>query len=180
MQLHRYWTGSSTSSPLEVRTIPYRSQTLLKTWAFSWIIPSHPPSIAKRLLPKQRRMLIMIGRSFVELSVSAFAHIYSTLVRPHLEYANAGLLAEPCCWRWLFGANPAVGDEARKGFPPTAIWRKTTSAGSALLTQASPPWRPQSRIKNIFWGIGSGPRPPFYSASVAWLEGSSFQISAGS
>ncbi len=36
-----------------VRAIPYRSQTLLKTWAFSWTVPSHQPSIAKRLPPKQ-------------------------------------------------------------------------------------------------------------------------------
>ncbi len=36
----------------------------------------------------------------------------------------------------LFGANPAVGDEARKGFPLTAIRETPTSAGSAILKQA--------------------------------------------
>ncbi len=35
----------------EIRAIPYRLQTLLKTWAFSWTISSHPPSIAERLPP---------------------------------------------------------------------------------------------------------------------------------
>ncbi len=30
--------------PLEVQAIPYRSQTLIKTWAFSGTIPSHTPS----------------------------------------------------------------------------------------------------------------------------------------
>ncbi len=33
---------------LEVRAIPYRSQMLLKTWAFSWTIPYHSPSIPKQ------------------------------------------------------------------------------------------------------------------------------------
>ncbi len=28
---------------------------------------------------------------------------------------------EPCCQRQLFGANLAVGDEARNGFPTTAV-----------------------------------------------------------
>ncbi len=36
---------------------------------------------------KARRMLFMIRRSFIELSVSSFAALYNTLVRPHLEYA---------------------------------------------------------------------------------------------
>ncbi len=38
----------------------------------------------------------------------------------------------------LFKANPVVGEEARKGFPPTAICGTATSAGSALLKQALP------------------------------------------
>ncbi len=37
---------------LEFRAIPFRSQTLLKTCAFSWTITSHLPYIAKRLPPK--------------------------------------------------------------------------------------------------------------------------------
>ncbi len=100
-------------------------------------------------------------RSFAELSVSAFASLYSTLVR------YEGLLAEPCCRRQLFEANQAVGDEARKGFPPTAIWGTTMLAGSALITQASPPWRPHSRIQNVSWKIVSRPQSLFYSASAA-------------
>ncbi len=73
----------------------------------------------------------------------------------------AGLLAKPCCKHRLFGVIPAVGNEAREGFPPTAIWRKTTSAGSARLKQASPPWRPHIRIQNVFWMIGSRFQPLF-------------------
>ncbi len=64
--------------------------------------------------------------------------------------------------------------------PETAIGETITSTGSALLTQASPPWRPHSRIENVFWRFGSGPRHVFYSASAARLEGSSFKSSAGS
>ncbi len=83
--------------------------------------------------------------------------LYNMLVLPHLEYA---------------GAYPAVGDEAR--FPPAAIWGTTTSAGSALLTQASPPWRPHSCMQNVFLRVGSWPQSLFYSASAAWLERSCF------
>ncbi len=76
----------------------------------------------------------------------------------HAPYVKSN--AKPCCRRRLFGATPAVGDEARKGFPQTAMWRTITSAGSALLTQASPPWRTHSRIQNVFRRIGSRPQRP--------------------
>ncbi len=36
---------------------------------------------------KARQMLFMMRRSFAELSVSAFAALYNTLVRAHIEYA---------------------------------------------------------------------------------------------
>ncbi len=49
---------------------------------------SFSPSIyCKQAASKAKRMLFMIRRSFAELSVSAFTAPYSTLVRPHLEYA---------------------------------------------------------------------------------------------
>ncbi len=112
-----------------------------------------------------------------ELSVSAFAALYNTLVRPHLEYATQAQTLLKCC---LFGAIPAVGNEAREGFPPTAIWGTTTPVGTALLIQASPLWRPHCRIQNVFRGVLSDPQSLFYSASAAWLERSSFQSSAGS
>ncbi len=49
---------------------------------------SFSPSIhCKEFAPKARRMLFMIRRSFAELPVPAFAPLYNTLVRPHLEYA---------------------------------------------------------------------------------------------
>ncbi len=38
---------------LEGRTIPCRSKTLLKTWAFSWTISFHPKPIEERLPPRQ-------------------------------------------------------------------------------------------------------------------------------
>ncbi len=41
---------------------------------------------------KARRMLFMTRRSFAELSVSVFALLYNTLVRPHLEYAMQACL----------------------------------------------------------------------------------------
>ncbi len=64
---------------------------------------SFSPSIhCKEAAFKARRMLFVIRRSFAELWVSTFAPIYNTLAWPHLEYASAG-------------------DEAREGFPPTAI-----------------------------------------------------------
>ncbi len=47
-----------------------------------------------------------------------FGPILSTLCRPAHR---------------LLGVNSAVSNEARKGFPPTAIWGTTTSAGSAHL-----------------------------------------------
>ncbi len=54
------------------------------------VLIGHPfsPSIhCKEAASKARRMLFMIRRSFAELSVSAFAPLYNTLVWPHLEYA---------------------------------------------------------------------------------------------
>ncbi len=56
MQLYRYIAfGRLLSLQLSIATgrpvgIPYRSQMMLKTWAFSWIVPS-TPSIAEWLLP---------------------------------------------------------------------------------------------------------------------------------
>ncbi len=110
---------------------------------------------------KARRKLFMIRRSFAELFMSAFTPLYNTLVHPHLENT-----LQICSPNRLFGANPAVSDEARKGFPLSAIWGATSSAGSALPKKASPPWRPHSRIRNVFWWIRSGSQPLFYSASA--------------
>ncbi len=74
---------------------------MLKIWAFSWTIPSHPPSIAKRLHSNSSRMLLMIRQSSAELLVSAFAALYNTFVRPHLEYAmqacSSNLVADADC-----------------------------------------------------------------------------------
>ncbi len=81
--------------------------------------------------------------------------------------------------RRLFGANPAVGDEARKGFPPTAISGTTTLAVPALLTQVSTPWRPHSPTQNVFRRIGSGSQPLLYCASAARHERSSFKVLQG-
>ncbi len=49
---------------------------------------SFSPSVhRKEAASKARRMLFMIMRLFVEPSMFAFAALYSTLVRPHLENA---------------------------------------------------------------------------------------------
>ncbi len=83
---------------------------------------SFSPSIhCKGAASKAKRMLFVTRRSFTELSMSAFAVIYNLLVRPQLEYAmqtcSPNLVADVDC----LSANPAVGVEARKGFPLTAI-----------------------------------------------------------
>ncbi len=52
--------------------------------------------------------------------------------------------------------------------------------GSALRTQASPPWRLHSRMQNVSGGLDLDPSLFFYPTSAAWLERSSFQSSAGS
>ncbi len=91
----------------------------------------------------------------------------------------AGLLAEPCCRRQLFRANPAAGNEARKGFPLTGIRGTTTSTGSTLLTQTSPPWRPHSRLQNVFSRIGSGPQPFFNQHVRPGLRGHPFKVLQG-
>ncbi len=84
---------------------------------------SFSPSVnCKEADSKARWMLFMIRRSFAELSASAYAPLYNTLVRLHLEYAMQACSArkssfstrvKPCCRRRLFGVNPAVCEEAR-------------------------------------------------------------------
>ncbi len=116
---------------------------------------SFSPSIhCKEAATKAKRMRFMIRRSFTELS--AFAVIYNLLVRPHLEYAmqacSPNLVADADC----LSANPAVGDEARQGFPLTAIGGTTTPAGSAPLRE-----RPDNHFQSVFWRIGFGPQPLF-------------------
>ncbi len=73
--------------PLEVWVIPYRSPTLLKTWAFSWTVPSHPQSIPEAFI---------IWRSFAELFV---------LVQLHLECAmqacSPNLVANIDSFEWI-------------------------------------------------------------------------------
>ncbi len=56
---------------------------------------------AKEAASKVRQMLFMIRRSFAKLSLSAFAPLYDTMVRPHLEYAikacSPNLVADADC-----------------------------------------------------------------------------------
>ncbi len=56
-----------------------------------------------------------------------FTPLYYVSGRPQLEYAvvarSVNLIADAFCLR----TNPAVGGEARKGFSPPAIQRKTTT-----------------------------------------------------
>ncbi len=75
---------------LDVRVIPYRSQTLVKTCAFTWIVPSHSPSIAERLPPKQSvcclckggRSLNYLSNRFLPFTTRWFGPILSTLSKP--------------------------------------------------------------------------------------------------
>ncbi len=54
-----------------------------------------PSSHCNEAASKARRMLFMIKRSFDELSVSAFAALFNTLVRSHLEYAMQNCSPSP-------------------------------------------------------------------------------------
>ncbi len=67
---------------------------------------SFSPSLhCKGAASKARRMLFMKRRSFSELSVSAFAPLYNTLVRSHLEHAmqacSPNLLADADCLKQI-------------------------------------------------------------------------------
>ncbi len=76
IQLHRYWAGDSMQVAHVVKIVG-----ILLASSFS-------PSIhCREAASKARRMLFLIRWSFAQLSVSAFAALYNTLVRPHLEYA---------------------------------------------------------------------------------------------
>ncbi len=79
-------------------------------------------------------------------SIAAYLKIFKYLPPPFITRWHGPIKHR------LFGANPAVGDDARKGFPPAAIRGTTTSAGSAILKQAKPPWRPHGSNK-AFSGV---------------------------
>ncbi len=75
----------------------------------------------KEAASKARRMLFIVRRSFAKLSVSSFAHlktrwfcpILSTLCRPARQTSSP----TPIVW----SESSSRIDEARRGFPPTAI-----------------------------------------------------------
>ncbi len=60
--------------------IPYKSQTSLKTWAFS--ASTH----SKEAASKAKCLLLIIRRFFIQLSVSTFTTFYSPLARSYLDY----------------------------------------------------------------------------------------------
>ncbi len=66
-------------------------------------------------------MLFMIKWPFVELSVSAFAALHNTLVRPHFECAMHACSPNLVVDADFLEQIQRVGNEARKGFPLTAI-----------------------------------------------------------
>ncbi len=115
-----------------------------------------------------------------ELSVSVFADLYNTLGRPHLEYAiqacSLNLVADADC---LEQTQRLALRVARWGFPPTAIWRTTTPAGSSRLTPVSPPWRPHSYIQNVFRRIGPQPSLFFNLPLRPGLRGHPFKVLLG-
>ncbi len=121
--------------PMEVRAIRCRSKTLIKTWAFPWPVAFHPRPLHRGCFQ---------SKAYVA---------YDSLNYPYPHLAPFitrwfGPTLSTLCWpaRWLFGANAEASDEALIGFLPTAIWVTTTSAGSDLLKQTLPLWRPQSHI----------------------------------
>ncbi len=123
------------------------------------------PSIHfKEAASKARRMLHMMRRAFAELSVSAFASFYNTLVRPILSTLGRRALQTllPTVWSkysgWGRGSVRVSAD---------CHVRQDYIGWVTFLTQASPPWRPHSRTQNVFRRIGSGPQPLFYCASAA-------------
>ncbi len=68
--------------------------------AFVYTIRSHPPSILKRLLPKQYRGCLWYR---------VWPPVYNFGLAPSwVRYA--GLRPKPCCWRRLSGANPKSND----------------------------------------------------------------------
>ncbi len=115
MQLHRYWTGSSTS----VITCHWKSgqfHTGRKHYKRPgrshghFLLTLHPWQIG-----------CLKGKAHVVYDKVVVRWIIRVLVCPTLLHVGsapswvryAGLLVKPCCRRQLFGANTAVGDEAR-------------------------------------------------------------------
>ncbi len=72
-----------------------------------------------------------------------------------------GVFAKPYCQHRLFEVNPAVGDEVYKRFPPPAVWRKTTMAGSA-----PPSCGPHCCLQHFQRRNGFWPQSLLYTASV--------------
>ncbi len=86
----------------------------------------------------------------------AFAALYNALGLEHaMKACSPNLVADANCLKRIQRLAPS------KGLPPTAIWEAAMPVGSALLTQASPPWRPHSHIQHFSQRIGSEPQPLF-------------------
>ncbi len=75
-------------SQLEIRATPYRPKKLLKTWAFSWIIPSHPPpQLQKGSLQSKTDVVYEKAVFRRTICVGVWPPPYNTLVWHHREYA---------------------------------------------------------------------------------------------
>ncbi len=72
------------------RAIPYKSQVLLKAWAFEWTVTSPPPYITQKLPPKQAvaddKAIVCATIRFLD----SFP-LYYTLFSPHFEYSLQAL-----------------------------------------------------------------------------------------
>ncbi len=120
----------------------------------------------------------MIRRSFAEISVFAFAALYNTLVRPHLEYAmeacSPNFIADADCLeqiqrlatRFIMGSRGLTCEEPLRQLGLHSLRRR----------------RLRGDLKVVYKMLSGRLDPSlfFYSASAAWLERSSFQSSTGS
>ncbi len=99
--------------PLEVRAIPHRSQTLLKTLAFSWKIPSRPPPIAKRQPLKPVRCCLWYGGRSVNYPYPRFPPPFITrwfgpILNTQCRPTRRTVLPTPIAWSkssgWRWGS----------------------------------------------------------------------------
>ncbi len=120
-----------------------------------------PFTHCKEATSKAKWMLLMIRRSFTELSTSTVAAFYNALVR----YTSH--LAKPCCRRRLSGQIQRLATRLVKGFCRLPYEERLRWLGVHYLRR----YRLRGDlIQNVFRRIESGSQSSFYSASGTGLE----------